>query len=401
MTVGEGAAARVLLIHNRYQHAGGEDEVVAQEAAILEQHGHAVSRLTADNREIVDLSVRGRARLAAETIWSRRSQRAVRERIRTDRPGVAHFHNTFPQISPSAYYACRDAGVAVVQTLHNYRLLCPGALFFRAGQVCEECLGKTAPWPGVRHACYRDSRTASSVVATMVTAHRVSGTWTHAVDLYIALTNFAKEKFIAGGLPKDRIVVKPNFVEHDPGLGDHEGGYALFVGRLSKEKGLDTLIEAWRLLGDTPVLKIVGDGPLRSLADNAPPNIQWLGREPKARVFALMRDASALVFPSVVYEGFPLTIVEAFATGLPVIASRLGSMSEIVNDGETGILVAHGSSAELACSVDQLLANRSLARAIGRAGRDAYEARFTAERNYQMLMESYQLALERCRERCS
>ena len=385
------------MVHNRYRHAGGEDEVVAQEAEMLAQHDHEIRWLTADNREITDGSVISRALLAARTIWSDVGHRRATQCVRASRPDVAHFHNTFPQISPSAYYACRDAGVAVVQTLHNYRLLCANALLSRAGRPCEECLGRTPPWPAVRHACYRDSRVASGVVAAMVTLHRALGTWTRAVDLFIAFTNFARDRFIAGGIPADRIVVKPNFVAHDPGRGDHTGGYALFVGRLSHEKGLTTLMQACRLLGDSFPLKVVGDGPLASLAGDAPPNVEWLGRQPKARVFALMRDARVLVFPSEVYEGFPLTIAEAFATGLPVVASRLGSIAEIVHHGETGLLATPGSAEDLATSLEHLLMSPGLAAFLGNAARGQYEQQYTAERNYRMLDEVYRTAMNRRR----
>jgi len=385
----------VLLAHNRYRYAGGEDEVVSQEAALLAERGHAVTCLTADNREISRGSITGDLRLALSTVWSTQAKDQVRDLVIANRPDIAHFHNTFPRISPAAYVACHEAGVPVVQTLHNYRLLCANALFFRDGQTCEACLGRSLPWPGVWHACYRDSRAASGVVAAMLTTHRLLGTWSHAVDVYIALTEFAKRKFVEGGLPPDRIIVKPNFVHPDPAIGDHRGGFALYVGRLSAEKGLPTLIEAWRLLRAPIGLKIVGDGPLHTLASGAPATIEWLGRQTKEHVLALMRDATLLVVPSEVYEGFPLALVEAFATGLPVVASRLGAMAEIVEDGATGLLFTPRSPESLAECVDQLLRNLTIASAMGLAGRDQFEARYTAERSYEILRQSYRLAQAR------
>src|SRR4051794_39402509 len=222
----------ILLVHNAYQQAGGEDAVLAAEAGLLEAQGHTVSTFVANNREIRRLSSLQNVRVAAETIWSRRSEREIRRRIAALKPVVAHFHNTFPLISPSAYYACQRAGVPVVQTVHNFRFLCPNAVFYRDDRPCTDCLGKTPPWPGVVHACYRDSRVTTGVVATMLTVHRLAGTWDRQVDQYIALTEFMRGKLIEGGFRADQIAVKPNFVSPDPGVGGHRGRYALFVGRL-------------------------------------------------------------------------------------------------------------------------------------------------------------------------
>src|SRR5215212_1442885 len=250
---------RILAVHNTYRQRGGEDVVFETELQLLRSRGNTVAAHLVDNRDIPSTK---RVSLAVETVWSTRSRLALRDRVRELKPHVAHFHNTFPLISPSGYAACRDEGVPVVQTLHNYRLLCPNGLFFRDGHACEDCLGKTPPWPGVMHACYRGSRPATGVVAAMLTTHRALRTWTKMVNVYIALTEFARQKYIEGGLPAERIVVKSNFVHPDPGAGEGGGGYALFVGRLSPEKGLETLLAAWEQLGVKVPLKIVGSGPM-------------------------------------------------------------------------------------------------------------------------------------------
>jgi glycosyltransferase involved in cell wall biosynthesis len=212
---------RVLLLHNHYQQPGGEDQVFAAERDLLEAHGHRVLQYTTHNDQLADM---GRAGLVKAAVWNGAVYRELRALIRKEKLQVAHFHNTFVLISPAAYYAAQAEGVPVIQTLHNYRLLCPNALFFREGRVCEDCLGKTFPWPGIAHACYRESRPASGTVAAMLTTHRALGTWKRAVDLYIALTGFAREKFIEGGLPSEKIVVKPNFVHPDPGAGEGRDG---------------------------------------------------------------------------------------------------------------------------------------------------------------------------------
>jgi glycosyltransferase involved in cell wall biosynthesis len=236
---------RVLLVHNYYQQAGGEEQVFVAEGALLEAHGHRVVRYTSHNDRVTGMS---RAVLAKNTVWNRTTYRDLRTLIRKERPQVAHFHNTFPLISPAAYYAARAEGVPTAQTLHNYRLLCPNALFFREGRACEDCVGQAGPWPEVIHACYRGSHLSSGGVAAMLTSHRILGTWVRAVDAYITLTEYTRRKFIQGGLPAEKIVVKPNFVYPDPGPGAGRGMYALFVGRLSREKGVDTLLAAWNTL---------------------------------------------------------------------------------------------------------------------------------------------------------
>jgi len=321
----------------------------------------------------------------------------VRDQLRRlfaeQRPNVAHFHNTFPLISPSAYYAARDEGVAVVQTLHNYRLLCPSSVLFRDGHICEDCLGRAIPWPGVVHACYRGSLPASAVSAATLVLHRALGTWTHLVDVYVALTEFARQKFIEGGLPAEKLVVKPNFLADDPGVGMHEGGFALFVGRLAPEKGIVTLLQAWASIGTAYPLKIVGSGPLEALAHQLPPGVELLGQRSTVSVIKLMKEASFLIFPSEWYEGFPMTLVEAFATGLPVLASSHGSTAEIVRDHETGRVFAAGDSDELAATVNWALLHPSEVTEMGRAARREFETKYTPGQNYERLMDIYRRAV--------
>lgn len=393
---------RVLIAHNRYQQTGGEDAVVADEAALLTSRGHEVHQLLVDNRDIPEQrSVLTSARLAVDTIWSRQAAEQVRTAVREFRPDVVHFHNTFPLISPSAYYAVRAEGVPVVQTLHNYRLLCPAAIFHRdAKSVCEDCLGRIVPWPGVVHGCYRQSRPQTGVVAAMLVAHRAARTWHRAVDRYVALTEFARQRFVAGGLPADRIVVKPNFVHPDPGPGAHRGGYALFVGRLTPEKGIPTLLAAWEHLEGRIPLKIVGDGPLREQVVRAAqrhPEIEWLGPRPSDEVLALMGDALAVIVPSEWYETFGRVVVEAYATGTPVISSRIGALAELVDHGTTGLTVEPGQPGALADGVRWAMAHPVEWRAMATAARRVFEERYTAERNYDALLAIY-AAARRCRE---
>jgi glycosyltransferase involved in cell wall biosynthesis len=383
--------AKILLCHNYYQQPGGEDEVFADEAALLEAHGHEVLRFTRHNDDVRHM---GRWAAARASIWNRSSYDDLRAVIRRERPAVMHCTNTFPLISPAAYYAARDEGLPVVQSLHNYRLLCPNALFQRAGAPCEQCLGRF-PWPAVWHRCYRESRLATAAVAAMLGVHRIRGTWTGLVDRYIALTQFSRSRFVAGGLPAERIAVKPNFILSDPGPGAGGGGYAVFVGRLSAEKGLEVLVSAWRELARVMPLRIVGDGPLAGPLREATagePAIQWLGRLAAAEVRQIVGCCELLVLPSTCYENFPKTIVEAFAAARPVIASRRGAMAELVDDGRTGLLFEPGNAADLAQKVRRLAADPDARAGLGRAARARFENHYTAERNYAMLTEIYRQA---------
>jgi glycosyltransferase involved in cell wall biosynthesis len=384
---------KIVVAHNFYKQTGGEDQCVAAEIAMLRAHGHDVTFFSLSNDEIDAMS---RPRLAAETIWSRRSHHALRRLFSTVRPQIVHFHNTFPLISPAAYYAARAERVRVVQTLHNFRLICANALLFREGHICEDCVGRSIPWAGMQHGCYRGSRTASAVVATMLGAHRALGTWRGEVEAYIALTHFSRAKLVEGGLPAEKIAVKANLVYPDPGVGSGRGGFAVYVGRLSSEKGLETLLAAWSRLPDAPLLKIIGDGPLAPLVEReagANSSIQWLGALPLDKVYAEIGAAALLVAPSRCYENFPRVLVEAFAKGTPVIASRIGAMAEIVDEGRTGLLFRTGDPDDLAAKVQSLFADPERLPIMRAAARGEFERRFTAAVNHGRLMTIYEQAL--------
>ncbi len=381
---------KILVAHNFYQQAGGEDQVFADEIALLESRGHTVIRHTVHNDNVNKLT---RLTLAGRTIWNQSECADLQSIISREKVDIAHFHNTFPLMSPAVYSAAKNAGAAVVKTLHNYRLICPTATCFRDGHVCDDCVGRTVPWPAILHRCYRNDRGASAVAAAMLAVHHMRGTYKHDVDRYIALTEFARAKLIEGGLPSDKLTVKPNFVSPDPGIGTGAGGFALFVGRLSETKGVLTLLNAWNLLKAPITLKIAGDGdlaePVRAAAAGDP-RIQWLGRQPAAEIYRLMGEAAALVFPSLWYEGLPKTILESFAKGTPVIASRLGSMIHLIKDGQTGDHFNPGDPTDLAATMARIFADPTKLHSMRATARSEYELQYTAEANYRMLMDVYE-----------
>lgn len=384
---------RILLVHTYYQQPGGERLSFEAEARLLAQHGHDVHLYTAHNEVLDTMSAMQKAHA---TLWNRDAQRALFKTARTFQADVVHFNNTFPLLSPAVYYGARAAGAAVVQTLRNYRLLCANALFYREGQPCEECLGRTPPWPGVLHACYRNSHIASAGVAAMLTLHRFLKTWHEQVDRFVVLTPFARRKFVEGGLAEAKLSIKPNFLDTDPRrVGVHQAPHSMvYVGRYSAEKGLGTLLSAWKDF--TIPITLVGKGPLTSTIDAATqhrPYVRNKGFLGQQEVFDVLRSAYALIFPSQWYEGMPRVILEAFAMGVPVIASDLGAMSSLVDHGRTGLHVRPGDADDLAVKVRWLWDHPEERAAMGRAARAEYEAKYTAERNYDLLMQIYADAL--------
>lgn len=381
---------RILLLHNRYLHAGGEDVAVTNESDLLASYGHEVHLFAVSNETV--RTTWDTVTTALRAPYSAASRRLVTAEILGFRPEVVHVHNFFPLLTPSVYDACRAARVPVVQTLHNYRLLCLNAEFFRRGHTCEACLGRVVPWPGVAHGCYRQSRGASAAVAAMVTLHRLRRTWSDKVDVYVVLSEFARDKFTQGGLPARKVVVKPNFVRSDPGPGTGQGRYALFVGRLVVGKGVRTLLRACEALQGQVTLKIVGDGPLAdevAAVSRRVTGVEWLGPRPHEQVLALMKDAWVLVFPSLYYENFPIVIAEAYAAGLPIIASNVGSVSLLVEHGRTGLHVRPDDPSDLAAKLLWLWARREERTRLGRNARSEFERKYTAARNYEVLREIY------------
>lgn len=390
---------KIIVVHNQYQQPGGEDTVFEQECQLLEREGNEVVVYRRSNWEVESYSGVKRLALVRRTVWAEDTRKEFAELLRAEKPEVVHIHNTFVMISPSIYSACREAGVPVVQTLHNYRLFCPAATFFRNGGVCEECVEHSL-WRSVLHGCYRNSRPATAAAALMLAVHRRRHTWTAGIECYIALTQFARTKFVEAGLPPERIFVKPNFVHPDPGPRVDGGEYVLFVGRLSPEKRVGTMLAAWSILGERIPLRIIGGGPQRAqLQAEAMQrhlvDVRFQGQLSRDQTIAAMHGARFLVVSSEWYENFPVTIAEGFACGVPIICSRLGAMQEIVDDGRTGLHFTPGNAEDLARKVDWAWNHSERMRSMGEESRREYETKYTAEKNYPILMEIYRHAVAR------
>lgn len=384
---------KVLLLHNKYRTSApsGEDEAVGNERWMLEAHGVEVSTFERCNDDIDESSWTSRAALAFNTVWSQRSRAELRTVLRNIRPDIVHVHNTFSLLSPSVYGACRAEGVPVVQTLHNFRFFCPAALFLREGKPCEECVDRSL-FQSVRHRCYRNSVGATATLATMLAVHRAIGTYSHDIHRYIALTEFAKRKAIEGGIADRKLVIKPNFIRAPPAAGGGGGGFVTYVGRLLEGKGAETLVKAWRRLPHIK-LRILGDGAMRpqleSLALREGLNIEFAGRQSKSVVLQTIENSEFLIVPSECYEGFPMVIAESYACGTPVLASRIGSLEELVLEGVTGRKFRAGDPEALARGVQQMVADTQALRDMRKQARAYFDAHLTEEQNYAQLMNIY------------
>ena len=386
---------RVLIVHNRYRSAqpSGENAVVDEERSLLDERGVETHLLTVESDAIAGWPLWRQATVPGRVIWSEAGRKVVRDRLDDLRPDVVHFHNTFPLLSPSALWAASASGARVVKTLHNFRPICPSGMLFRDGHVCEECVGR-APLPAVRHACYRGSRTATLPLAIADAVHARAGTWHRCVDAYITPSAFARTRYVAAGWPPERLVVKYNTVR-DVALRRAAAGRGFVcLARLGPEKGVAVLLDAWAAAfpDGGEGLTVIGSGELeselRSVAEHIP-GVTMTGQLGRADALEHARRARAIVMPSIWYEVFPRTVVEAYALAVPVIASRLGSMTEVVSDGETGLLFDAGDAQSLGVVLKQMAASDSLCVDLGNGARDAYESRFSPQTTTDRLLSIY------------
>jgi glycosyltransferase involved in cell wall biosynthesis len=385
---------RVLMVHNYYQIRGGEDESTEQDFRLLKNHGHDVYLYSRNNQEIANYEWPKRLLLFIEPSWSIHSYKEISKLIDNFHPDVVHVQNFFPLISPSVFYACSRKNIPVLYNLRNYRLLCPTGQFFRDNKVCEDCKIHSL-WHGIWHGCYQASRLKTTSIVLMLKIHRAIRTWERKIDYFIALSEFSRQKFINSGIKGSRILLRPNFLERDPGLSDESRSFALFVGRLSPEKGLGCLIKAWKDINHIPLI-IIGDGPLRPwlesyIKDNNLDNIKIIGFQNVDNVYDYMKRALFVVVPSLLYETFGRTVIEAYANGTPVIASNIGAIRELVVDGETGLLFSPGSSEDLIAKVNYSMSNTDFLRSWGYQSRKIFEEKYSAKIGYKNLEKIFNL----------
>ena len=380
---------KILMVHNRYQQRGGEDAVFAAEVQMLRSNGHDVVTLLENNDDIT--GVFGRVKTAVGSIYSRYGAQRVSGAVSSFRPDVMHVHNFFPKLSPSIFRSARKLGVPTVMTLHNYRLICPSASFYIDGEVNELSVTRSAFWT-VPKRVYKNSLFGTAVVAAMVDYHKWRGTWSRDIDAFITLTGFARSRFVAAGFPESRLFVKPNFLKDVYQVGGHEPisrHGALYVGRLSREKGIPTLLEAWRDI-DYP-LTIIGGG--EDFTRNAPANVSFVGELSRNDVHSYMAQSAFLIMPSEWYEGFPVTLLEGFISGLPVVTSAIGSLDELVEEGVMGFKSTPGSVDGLVTAIRRMLQAGEDGRALmGDAARRVALDRYTEEINHEQLLEIYHAA---------
>ncbi len=375
----------VLVAHNRYQIRGGEDVVVDRETKLLEEAGMRVSRYFRDSQEIQGPS--RTLQTALSLARSRKEEKAFREKIRELRPDIVHVHNYFPLLTPAVFFACYEEGVPIVHTLHNFRLFCANGLLLREGKNCTLCLDKGSSLPGVVHQCYRNSALATMPVARMIASRNQ---WVPLVDAFVTMTEFARSLFVLSGLPAEKLHVKSNF---SPDLSARfprqDQGYALYVGRLSNEKGIRTLRQAWK--GMPIPLKFIGDGPLAEDLHDFEVHLRGSAED----VGRLLAGASLLVMPTECFEGaVPLVLLEAMSLGIPVVTSKFGAAGEVFREGENAWLFPAGDREGLRAAVGRALADSEKRKAVADAGRATYLREFGPERNLARLQEIYSGVLQ-------
>jgi glycosyltransferase involved in cell wall biosynthesis len=385
------SSVKILMIHNHYQIRGGEDSVFENEFHLLNENDVQIELYVVDNSSLNGFW--GKFTAFFDVVFSFKSYTAVRTKIKQCKPDIVHVHNYFPLISPAVFYACKRAGIPVVHTLHNYRAICPTALLMNNGKIEERSINQS-PWWSVNQRVYRGSRVGTFVLALMVAWHKRVGTWKTKVDRFIALTQFAANKYEQAGWPKQKLVIKPNFAP-DPFSDKFKysnDNYTIYVGRLSEEKGIDLLLKAWNNINFK--LVIIGDGPLKHMVEESDnPNIEYLGRQDKSQVLEYVKRASFLVMASTWYEGFPMVLVEAFACGTCALVPRLGGMQEVVTEGVTGMQFEPGNVFDLEQKIKSLIQSPDKIKKMGEGARKTYESSYTPSVNYHQLINIYQQAI--------
>jgi len=380
---------KILFVHNFYQHAGGEDQVLKAEMDLMKSHGHHVESYTVHNDQIQ--SKWDKIKIAWRLPYSPSSYVRFTELLKQMKPDVVHCHNFFPRLTPSIFDACKDLKIATVLTLHNYRLICPSATLMRHGKPWELSIEKSPYWT-VPYKVYRNSLLGTAALARMIQSNRKKGTWTTKLDRIITLTHFAKNKFISAGFSPNNLVVKPNFIQDPIDSSIQRKNYAVFIGRLSSEKGVEFLLNFWPENGIE--LKIIGSGPLFDSLPKNRKNVSIMGPKPNDHVINEIQGAQFMVMASQWYEGFPMVLVEALACGTPALVTKLGGMAEIIDHEQNGLHFELGNKSDFIDCVNRLSSEPEWCKTLGENGRKKYESLYTPEKNYQQLNQIYLEAIQ-------
>ncbi len=391
---------KILLAHNFYGSTApsGENTAFVSEASLLRNRGHSIVEFTRHSDELLQQGLYGTVKGALGTVWNPVSLRKLKSALREIRPEIVHVHNTFPILSPSVLYATSELNIPTVLTLHNYRIGCSAATALRKDEPCTLCLDKKSVLPALRYGCYRDSRIATLPVSLMIALHSAKNTWKRNVDAFITLTGFQKEKMVQFGIPETSLFVKPQFLENppDPLPWQQREFKAVFVGRLYAAKGIHVLIDSWKRWGkNAPLLEIIGDGPMRNELMNdaaksdASKSISFLGNLSHVEAMRRLSSAKLLILPSLCFEGFPMVVQEAYAYGVPIAASDIGSLPQLIAKNRTGTLFAPGSADSLLASVQPLLGDDKQLRILGAQAKQEFDSKYTAGKNYDILMSIY------------
>ena len=381
---------RILLIHNSYQQRGGEDTVFESEYNLLSERGNDVEKILFDNKAIASLG--DTIMTGFKNIFNPNSARIIEEKIISFKPEVIHTHNFFPLISPSVFFVAKKHKIPILMTLHNYRLICSNAILYRDGHICEDCVKKIIPLNGIIHKCYHNSVVQTTAVTLMTSFHKIAGTWKNKIDKYIALTEFGRDKILNSSLKlsEDQVVVKQNFVEDFGDGNNNREEFFVFIGRIIENKGIETLLESLKHFNYK--IKIIGDGPLRSRIEDAAlqnKNIEYLGFRDKNFIINTLKKTRGLLFPSLWYEGLPMTVLEAFSTGTPVIGSNIGSLQLLIKDNYNGFHFRPGDAKDLAARIKYLSDNEQQLKHLYVNARNTYLEKYTPEKNYEQLINIY------------
>ena len=391
---------KILFCHNFYQQAGGEDVAVANEMAMLEQHGHEVKLFSVSNNSIKTFW--HKLFVSFRLTYSKKYKNKLKNVIADFTPDIVHVHNFFPLLTPSIFDACVEMNVPVVHTLHNYRLICPSATLFVNGACNEESIEKNA-YAMVKYKAYKNSFLGTFILARAIEKTKKNKLWSIQIDQFITPSQSVKNTYIKGGFLSEKITVKANFIQPlqisplpsiQPPLQEEKNEeYAIFLGRLVEEKGIIMLLNSWR---ETDIeLRIYGGGSLEKTCKTAQrKNIKYCGEVPREEALQALKYAKFLIMPAQWHEPFGLVVIEALSLGIPVIAAKMGAMPELIAHGYNGLIFEHDDISDFHQQIDQMK-NRPKLTEMKKNALNSFDKQYTATMNYPLLIDIYNKCLVR------